>query len=52
MGLPEAYALPATITAALQVTGDGVAVPVVRWLARRVLEPMLREPDARRLAAE
>ncbi len=52
MGLPETYGLPPTITAALQVTGDGVAVPVVRWLAREVLEPMLRGTEAGRLAAE
>lgn len=41
MGLPESYRLPAAATAALQVAGDGVAVPVVRWLARELLEPLL-----------
>ncbi|HEY0437512.1 MAG TPA: DNA cytosine methyltransferase [Phenylobacterium sp.] len=41
MGLPETYCLPAAATSALQVAGDGVAVPVVRWLAREVLEPLL-----------
>jgi DNA (cytosine-5)-methyltransferase 1 len=41
MGLPDSYVLPATTTAALQVAGDGVAVPVVRWLAATVVEPLL-----------
>ncbi|MEI9891902.1 MAG: DNA cytosine methyltransferase [Caulobacteraceae bacterium] len=50
MGLAEDYALPAKATGALQVIGDGVAVPVVRYLAERLLEPLLRAPG--RLAAE
>ena len=33
MGLPDDYRLPASQSAALHVMGDGVAVPVVRWLA-------------------
>jgi DNA (cytosine-5)-methyltransferase 1 len=41
MGLPDSYVLPRTATAALQVAGDGVAVPVVRWLAAELLEPLL-----------
>jgi DNA (cytosine-5)-methyltransferase 1 len=41
MGLPETYRLPPTATAALHVAGDGVAVPVVRWLAQEILEPLL-----------
>ncbi|MEK7265736.1 MAG: DNA cytosine methyltransferase [Pseudomonadota bacterium] len=41
MGLPEAYILPAGATAALKLVGDGVAPPVVSWLAGNVLEPML-----------
>ncbi|HEV2531299.1 DNA cytosine methyltransferase [Phenylobacterium sp.] len=41
MGLPESYRLPGSASAALQVAGDGVAVPVVRWLADRLLEPLL-----------
>ncbi len=43
MGLPESYRLPAAATSALHVAGDGVAVPVVRWLAQTLLEPLLRE---------
>jgi DNA (cytosine-5)-methyltransferase 1 len=42
MGLPEDYQLPARATAAWRVVGDGVAVPVVRWLAEQLLEPLLR----------
>ena len=41
MGLPESYRVPERTTAALLVVGDGVAVPVVRWLAEHLLEPML-----------
>ncbi len=51
MGLPETYALPDKTTAALMVAGDGVAVPVVRWLAQSVLEPLLA-PGPSVLAAE
>ena len=50
MGLPDSYVLPTSATAALQVAGDGVAVPVVRWLADRLLEPLLAAPDV--IAAE
>lgn len=42
MGLPESYWLPPCETPALQVLGDGVAVPVVRHLAAHLLEPLLR----------
>ena len=41
MGLPDDYVLPRSTTAALHLTGDGVAVPAVRWLAEQVLEPIL-----------
>jgi DNA (cytosine-5)-methyltransferase 1 len=47
MGLPESYRLPAVATTALHVMGDGVAVPVVRWLAGELLEPLLGGPNAR-----
>ena len=50
MGLPDSYRLPATATAALHVAGDGVAVPVVRWLAQELLEPLLNPTAA--MAAE
>lgn len=51
MGLPESYILPRAQTAGLQVMGDGVAVPVVRWLAESLLEPLLDSKTAS-LAAE
>jgi DNA (cytosine-5)-methyltransferase 1 len=51
MGLPETYVLPKGSTAAFHVIGDGVAVPVVRWLAAHLLEPLLRD-SLRPLAAE
>lgn len=50
MGLPDTYRLPKAQTAALHVSGDGVAVPVVRWLASELLEPLLA--PAAFLAAE
>jgi DNA (cytosine-5)-methyltransferase 1 len=40
MGLPDGYRLPKTATAGLHVIGDGVAAPVVRWLADRLLAPL------------
>jgi DNA (cytosine-5)-methyltransferase 1 len=39
MGLPEDYRLPTRATAALHLCGDGVAAPVVRWIAEAILEP-------------
>jgi DNA (cytosine-5)-methyltransferase 1 len=50
MGLPEPYRLPARPTAALHLVGDGVVVPVVAWLAERLIEPLLAPASA--LAAE
>jgi DNA (cytosine-5)-methyltransferase 1 len=47
MGLPETYSLPGAATSALHVVGDGVAVPVVRWLAQEILEPLLTGPLVR-----
>lgn len=43
MGLPDSYALPENYNEAYHLTGDGVAVPVVRHLAEHLLEPLL--PD-------
>lgn len=51
MGLPDGYALPGSQTAGLHVIGDGVAPPVVRWLAERLLEPLVDSKSAS-LAAE
>ena len=41
MGLPESYKLPDRYNDAYQVAGDGVCVPVVRHIAKHLLEPML-----------
>jgi DNA (cytosine-5)-methyltransferase 1 len=41
MGLPDTYRLPLSTTAALKLTGDGVAVPAVRWLSKHLLELLL-----------
>ncbi len=46
MGLPEGYCLPGSEAEAVRLTGDGVAVPVVRWLASNLLEPLLAVADA------
>jgi DNA (cytosine-5)-methyltransferase 1 len=51
MGLPDSYILPPAATGALHVAGDGVVVPVVRWLAASILEPLL-VPSAAVVAAE
>jgi DNA (cytosine-5)-methyltransferase 1 len=50
MGLADDYRLPKAATGALHVVGDGVAAPVVRFLAERLIEPLLA--GAGRLAAE
>jgi len=41
MGLPEKYKLPPGYNEAYHLTGDGVAVPVVRHIAKHILEPIL-----------
>ncbi len=41
MGLPDTYKLPKAYNEAYHLTGDGVAVPVVRYLAENLLEPIL-----------
>jgi len=45
MGLPEHYALPERYNDAYHLAGDGLAVPVVRYLAAHLLEP-LAQPQA------
>jgi DNA (cytosine-5)-methyltransferase 1 len=41
MGLPDEYILPKNYNEAYHLTGDGVAVPVVRHLAAHLFEPIL-----------
>ena len=50
MGLPDSYRLPDAATSALHVAGDGVAAPVVRWLAGELLEPLLAAAPLARAA--
>jgi DNA (cytosine-5)-methyltransferase 1 len=49
MGLPDSYVLPESYTDAYHLTGDGVAVDVVRHLARHLFEPILAFGDCVRL---
>lgn len=51
MGLPDTYRLPTRYNEAYHLTGDGVAVPVVRHLAHHVFEPVLRGVAAAESAA-
>jgi DNA (cytosine-5)-methyltransferase 1 len=52
MGLPDSYRLPANTIEGYNLTGDGVAVPVVRWLAAHVLEPLLQASASTEEVAE
>lgn len=45
MGLPDDYILPDNYNEAYHLTGDGVVVPVVRHLAKHLLEPILASVD-------
>jgi len=51
MGLPEEYALPDNYNEAYHIAGDGVAVPVVRFLATHIFEPILASAIAEQQAA-
>ena len=41
MGLPDDYKLPKKYNDAYHLTGDGVVVPVVNYISRFILEPVL-----------
>jgi DNA (cytosine-5)-methyltransferase 1 len=51
MGLDEEYILPDNYNEAYHLTGDGVAVHVVRYLAEQLFEPLLGLKEATRIAA-
>lgn len=51
MGLDESYKLPKNYNEAYHLTGDGVAVHVVRHLAEQLFEPLLGVDDAAQVAA-
>jgi DNA (cytosine-5)-methyltransferase 1 len=48
MGLDDAYVLPKNYNEAYHLTGDGVAVPVVRHLAAHLFEPLLGEQASKK----
>lgn len=43
MGLPDDYTLPDNYNEAYHLTGDGVAVPVVRHIAQNIFNPLLTQ---------
>jgi len=51
MGLPDDYALPTNYNEAYHLTGDGVVVPVVRFIAKNLIEPVIAQFSATRRAA-
>lgn len=51
MGLPDSYKLPHKYNDAYHVAGDGLVVPVVRHLARTVIEPILQASTPELLVA-
>jgi len=51
MGLPEEYVLPNNYNEAYHLAGDGVAVPVVSFLATHIFEPILASALAGQKAA-
>jgi len=51
MGLPEEYVLPNNYNEAYHLAGDGVAVPVVSFLATHIFEPILASVLAGQKAA-
>jgi len=50
MGLEDSYRLPPGETNALKVVGDGVSVPVVRWLGQHLLAPLAGSSTAKAAA--
>jgi DNA (cytosine-5)-methyltransferase 1 len=51
MGLDDGYRLPTGTTRALHLVGDGVVVPVVRWLTEHLLTPLVSCRGAQRRVA-
>ncbi|MCY1444878.1 hypothetical protein D9M71_613670 [compost metagenome] len=48
MGLAETYKLPNLKTHAVKLVGDGVAVPVVKFLEQHLLNPLARAASTRK----
>ncbi len=51
MGLPDEYVLPENYNEAYHLTGDGVVVPVVRFLAEHIVEPVIAQARRSQYAA-
>jgi DNA (cytosine-5)-methyltransferase 1 len=51
MGLREDYQLPKNYNEAYHLTGDGVAVHVVRHLAENIFEPLTKPSEPVKAAA-
>ena len=51
MGLPDSYVLPENYNEAYHLTGDGVVVPVVRYLAEHIFEPILEASQSQKTVA-
>ncbi len=41
MGVPDSYQLPSKYTEAYHLVGDGLVTPVVAWLEKQLLDPLL-----------
>ncbi len=50
MGLADSYQLPDRFVDAIHLVGDGVAVPVVSYLAQHIIEPLLAAADEQEVA--
>jgi DNA (cytosine-5)-methyltransferase 1 len=50
MGLPDTYKVPRRYNDAYHVAGDGVVVPVVRHIAKHIVEPLLQAQEMRQAA--
>lgn len=51
MGLDESYIMPARYNQAYHVAGDGVAVPIVRYLDAQIFQPVLEAAIKKKKAA-
>lgn len=50
MGVPDTYPLPARYNDAYHLFGDGLAVPVVSWLERHLLWPLIEADSMEQVA--
>jgi DNA (cytosine-5)-methyltransferase 1 len=48
MGAPDTFTIPVSYNDGYRAMGDGVAVPVVRWLSRHLLAPLASRSRRRR----